>query len=113
MNDGTTARDKVFARLMHKLDVASGKLNLATEHWSAPGSVTDDDMGAVALVHDVAGEIADIYCTLIDWSEARGIKLECGPWVESFDVPEDEAKELDELQRKLGQLAVAAVTEEA
>ena len=65
-------RTPTLARLMFRLEMLSYKLDLARDHWPNPSSCVDDDLGAVALVHEVARQLDVLYADLSDWATASG-----------------------------------------
>jgi hypothetical protein len=75
-----------LAVLMHRLEVASDKLDLVVAHYPNPDKCTDGDLGAVAVTRDVAREIAALYCEFSDSLHDAGL-MQKGPWLDRF--PED------------------------
>jgi hypothetical protein len=55
-----------FAILMHRLEVASDKLDMVVAHYPAPNRCSDGDMGAIAVTRDVAKEVATLYSDFSD-----------------------------------------------
>lgn len=87
---GSVPADKVLGRFMHRLECAGDKLGLAAAHWNTPGEVTDGDLGAVVVVHEVKAELDSLYMDFTDWLMEKKA-FEPGPWVKSFDEEDEEA----------------------
>lgn len=62
----SASAQQAVSRIVHKLGLACGKPDLASEHWNTPGDVESDDIGAVGIVRVVAGELGALYCALND-----------------------------------------------
>jgi hypothetical protein len=52
--------------LMHRLEVASDKLDMVVAHYPRPNRCSDGDIGAVVLTREVAKEISALYCEFSD-----------------------------------------------
>ena len=74
---------------MQRLNVSSGKLDLAAAHWQRPVDVVAEDTGAVGVVKDMAREIGELYCEIADWLRRAGIVSD-GPRVERYDESDRE-----------------------
>jgi hypothetical protein len=85
-------RDVTLARLMQRLNVVVGKLEIVTKHWSIPSNICSEDVGAAAITREVGREINRLYLGLSEWVEDRRL-LPDGPYVDSFDELEEEREE--------------------
>jgi hypothetical protein len=79
-------QNSALARLVHRLEIAGSKLDIVSERWAASDDIEETALGAVPITRDVARELGQLYCDLLDWSNEAGFLRDAtyGDLVESF-----------------------------
>jgi hypothetical protein len=92
----STSLNSPFSVLMHRLEVASDKLDLVVAHYPDPSQLGAGDLGAIAITRDVAAELSVLYGDFSDGLSDAGL-VQHGPWVDRFpeDLPESPEEETE------------------
>lgn len=76
-----------LAVLIHRLEVASDKLDLVVAHYPDPSQCYSENLGAIALTRDVSAELNSLYVDFDDYVRDAGLAPQRGPRLDRF--PED------------------------
>jgi hypothetical protein len=83
-------QNSALARLVHRLEIAGSKLDIVSDQWAESDDLEETALGAVPITRDVARELGQLYCDLLDWSNEAGFLRDAtyGDLVEGFRLNE-------------------------